>query len=102
MNITNTKELREAIRNPYVWPGGYPAYIILSDGALICHECARENYKSLSNSLRHHLGDGWRPVAHEVYWEGPVDYCAICNKPLKSALGDPDTTSDTDQEPHHA
>ena len=42
MNITNTKELREAIRTPYAWPGGYKTIIILSDGEAICHECAKK------------------------------------------------------------
>ena len=33
--------VREAIRNPYAWPGGYPIYTVLYDGALLCATCAR-------------------------------------------------------------
>jgi hypothetical protein len=90
MNISTTQDLRQAIRNPYAWPGGYPTYIILYDGEYLCHECARENYKALSNALRHRIDDGWRPVAHEVYWKGPPEQCVHCNKSLESAYGDLD------------
>ena len=93
MNITNTKELREAIRTPYAWPGGYKTIIILSDGEAICHECAKKEYRRLSNSLRNqspHCNDGWYPSFWDAYWEGPPIPCTNCNKPIESAYDDPD------------
>lgn len=86
MKISNTKELRKALRTPYAWPGGYPMYIVLSDGGMLCRECARTEYREMSRALRDpRLYDsGWRPVAAVVLWEGPEE-CAHCNSPLEVA-----------------
>ena len=88
MEITNTQELRQALRNPYAWPGGYPTYIMLSDGEVICHDCGKSEYRQLSYSLRNQLRDGWRPVAHFINYEDSEAYCCHCNKHLESAHGD--------------
>ena len=29
-------QVKDAIRNPFAWPGGYPVYTVMSDGALLC------------------------------------------------------------------
>ena len=89
----NTFELREAIRTPYAWPGGYPTFILLSDGECLCHSCARENYRALSESLRHSLSDGWQPVAHDINWEDYGMYCVHCNQRIESAYGEPVCTT---------
>ena len=82
--------VRDAIRNPYTWLGGYPVYVVLSDGARLCPKCARDNYRLISYETRHADADGyWRAVGAEVFWEGPDDYCADCGAPLPSAYGDP-------------
>lgn len=89
--ITNTRDLREALRHPYVWPGGYPIYLVLSDGEMLCHACAKTEYRQISQALRDHdHHSGWRPVSAEVLWESPdePELCAHCNKTLKPAYGD--------------
>ena len=85
MRISNTKELRKAMRTPYVWPGGPPLHIILEDGFL-CHFCARFHYRDLSKALRdpRHSDSGWRPIAAGAAWEGP-EQCTHCNSPLDTA-----------------
>jgi hypothetical protein len=90
MNITNTQELRASVRMPFAWPGGYPIYIVLSDGGMLCHACSRTEYREMSQALRDPAlrHSGWCPVAAEVLWEegeeGP-EPCAHCGKELEAA-----------------
>ena len=81
--------VREAIRHPYAWPGGYPVYVVLTDGELLCRECARDNYRLISHATRHNERDGWAAFGGDVVYEG-TNYCANCNKDLESAYGDGD------------
>lgn len=80
--------MRDAIRNPYTWPGGYPVHIYLSDGECICADCARLNYRRISESTRSNNHDGWAVLGIEVFWEGPPEYCVQCNKEMESAYGE--------------
>ena len=45
-HLTN-KELKEAIRTKYAWPGGYEIYGVTSDGACLCCDCMRSEYRKL-------------------------------------------------------
>lgn len=83
-------KVREAIRHPYAWPGGYPVYVILSDGERLHAQCARENYRQISQATRTNARDGWQAAGADVFWEGAPDICPHCNKELESAYGDPD------------
>ena len=83
--IENTIQLRAALRNPYAWPGGYELFFITSDGALLCHDCVRKHYRSVSDSIRHNLSDGWRVVGITLDNELEQDEsCAQCNKQIHS------------------
>jgi hypothetical protein len=81
----NTKELREHIRRPYAWPGGYPFYAITSDGACLCMRCCRTEYRQISYAVRHALNDGWRVEAFDINWEDTNLLCDHCNEPIESA-----------------
>lgn len=35
-------------RERYAWPGGYELALIMSDGALLCADCVRENFCNIS------------------------------------------------------
>lgn len=83
--------VRRAVREPFAWPGGYPVYVYTSDGEMLCAACVRENYRAISEATRQRLNDGWRVEGTDVYWEGPPEHCANCNKALPSAHGDPET-----------
>lgn len=71
----------------YAWPGAYPMiYVDLSGpgdyghyGDVLCATCA------------------WRaivtddtPMASDVHYEGPPEYCADCGIAIPSAYGDPE------------
>ena len=87
--MSSTFAIKSAIREPSAWPGGYPRYAVLSDGEMLCRDCACENYRAILYSTRHDLGDDWQCVGVDVLWEG-TESCAHCGKDLESAYGDPD------------
>jgi hypothetical protein len=89
--IRTTHEIRATLRNgPYAWPGGYPLYLITSDGAALHFDCARANYRSISWSIRNQCRDGWLVEACDINYENPELYCDHCSEPIESAYGDTD------------
>ncbi len=90
MRNETLQQVKEAIRRPYAWPGGYPVYTILADGEMLCAACARAEFRQIARSTRDNLRDGWRAAGAAIHWEGPDEYCMHCNKALQSAYGDPD------------
>lgn len=84
--MKNTESLKNAIRNPFAWPGGYPVYVILDDGEMLCHKCVKENYRQLLHSTRNHAKDGWEVIGAEVLWENEdALVCAHCSSVLEPA-----------------
>jgi hypothetical protein len=91
------KELKEALRNPYAWPGGYPTFFVTSDCSALSHRAVRENYREVLRALRE--GDktsGWHIDCCIVNWEGsflgnnqyePL-YCEHTGDIIPSAYGD--------------
>jgi ferredoxin len=84
----NSIELRKAIRAKYAWPGGYPMYVVMSDGEALCMCCARKEYRQLAYSNRHNLRDGWKPEGVDINYEDTALYCAHCNVQIESAYGE--------------
>ena len=84
------EQVKNAIRNPYAWPSGYPVYIVMADGELFCRECARSEYKLIADSTRTDRKDGWTASGTMILWEGTDNYCAHCNRELESAYGEPE------------
>ena len=80
------QQVKDAIRNPYAWPGGYPVYTLLSDGDLLCCTCAKDNFRLIADSTKHNNFDGWKAEGALVLWEGE-EMCAHCGKVLESAYG---------------
>ena len=92
------RRVRDAIRYPSAWPGLYPHYVLLSDGAYLCRQCARENYRALSDAAREpEYRTGWEPVGVDVLWEyedpASPETCVNCYAVLPSAY-------DEDPTPH--
>ena len=55
--------VKDAIRNKYAWPGGYPLFLITTDGGALCVECGRKEFKQIAYAVRHSLNDGWNAAA---------------------------------------
>ena len=92
METTKTRQavnaLKNTIRHPFAWPGGYPVYVVLSDGETLCRECTRKEYKRLLADTRDNDStSGWNVVDAEILWEGEY-YCAHCSKQIETAYGE--------------
>lgn len=89
-DITNTVEMRASIRaGKYAFPGGYECFFIADDGACICHDCARKEYRLISASINSKSRDGWRIVALDCACN--VDdflMCAHCSRVIVEACED--------------
>lgn len=60
------KDVKEFIRHPYAWPGGYEIVAVTEDGAILCHDCARENFASIVDDMKSGFNTGWK-VAGFMY-----------------------------------
>ena len=79
-------KVKDALRNPWAWPGGYPIQFFTYDGCL-CHHCVRANWRAVVADTKMNAG-GWC-VQPEVLWEGS-EQCVECGNELESAYGDPE------------
>jgi hypothetical protein len=82
--------VKNIIRNPYAWPGGYTKMMCMTDGETLCADCVKENYRLILRATRDNDRSGWAAWAADVHWEGAPMYCANCNKEMPSEYGDPD------------
>ena len=81
MSKANRGKVKDLIREPYAWPGGYERIAITDDGGILCHKCTRDNYHLILGSYPR---DGWHVSdidLIEYYDEEPV-YCDNCGKYL--------------------
>ena len=82
---TGSKSLRLAdalVREPYVWPGGYPLYGLMDDGGAICRFCAEEERESIALTNGH---DGWCMVDTVINWEDHELTCDCCGRKIETA-----------------
>ena len=89
-----TKALKDFIREPYAWPGGYTKQAVMDDGEVLCYDCVVGNYKIILFSTRTKAKDGWELAGVDVYWEGPPATCTNCGKELPAEYGDPESVGD--------
>ena len=86
--MVNISQFRTAYRRgPYAWPGGYPIYAITTDGGALCFKCLETERRSILESLRDNINDGWHVAAFEINWEDTL-YCDHCNVQIESAYGE--------------
>lgn len=82
------EQVKNAIHNPFAWPGGYPVYTVLSDGEMLCPDCARKEYRLIARATLNKDRSDWQAAGADILYEGSADYCAHCNKQLESAYGE--------------
>jgi len=84
--IRTGAQLRATLRaGPYVWPGGYPLFFLLSDGACASFAAVRANLPQCTRAIRDRSHDGWRIVGCDVNWEDADMVCAISDEPIAPA-----------------
>jgi hypothetical protein len=88
---TSINAVKDMIRAPYAWPGGYSKVLVMSDGESMCAQCVKENYKLILRATRDNDSrSGWAALYEAVHWEGAPLQCANCNQDMPSEYGDPD------------
>lgn len=78
---------KNIIRHPYMWPGGYERVGITDEGALLCVDCMKAEFRQIAYAARHRLRDGWNIVGstydatgHEGCPDELKAYCDHCGR----------------------
>lgn len=89
-NADIIRAVKQAARDKYAWPGGYPLIVVMSDCEVMCCDCARENFDLIGRATRDNDRSGWAAAGVDIHWEGPPELCCHCGGEIPSAYGDPD------------
>lgn len=81
------RDVKNYVKQPYAWPGGYPLMAITDDACCLCPQCVKDNLKQVMRSTRDKARDGWQIRAVTINWEDSDLTCEHCNKPIESAYG---------------
>ena len=78
-------KVKEAIRWPFAWPGGYEKVLIMSDGEYMHTKCAHANFRDIVSAHIDGRKGGWPACGWEVEgvdinWEDTDAYCAQCGE----------------------
>lgn len=88
-NLDSVNKLKAALRaGHYTGLGGYPLYFITSDGAALSFESVLQNFKSVIDSIKKRINDGWRVVAMDVNYEDAELTCDHSGKKIGAAYVD--------------
>lgn len=80
----NSLQLRATLRaGGFVFPGGYPLYLVNNEGDCICFKCAKKNYKSVSRDLLHNGS-----LHCDINFENNDLTCEYCNNQIEPAYGE--------------
>ena len=80
--------MKKLVNDKYAWPGGYPMYLVMSDGEPMCCDCAIKEWNRIQESTVNHDKDGWAAECVDINYEDPECYCCHCNKKIESAYAD--------------
>lgn len=83
MRNERVQAIKEALRQPYTWPGAYPKAFVSYDGCL-CLKCVRSNFRAVLVDTKMKTGP-WN-LEVDVLWEGKV-FCTDCGNELETAYG---------------
>ena len=87
--IRSVADFKATIRaGGFAWPGGYPLYLICSDGGSLCFACAWNEARQIIPAIRGHDDCGWRVVACDVNYEDNDLFCDNCSQQIESAHGE--------------
>ena len=89
-NIEHLHKIKQAIRDVYAWPGGYPLYLVTMDGEALSIKAARENFAYI---CRAYISDDsfwndWRIYGIEINFEDDSLYCCHSGEKIESAYCD--------------
>lgn len=84
-----TQDVKDFIRKPATFPGGYPKLLVMADSGTLCAKCAREEFRQIVEATK--SGDkhsGWCAAGVTIHWEGQPESCDHCGAITESAYGD--------------
>lgn len=92
--ITSVAQLKSTLRNGrFTSLGSYPLFLITSDSAALCFQCARDEFRNCADSIKTGCNDGWKVVACDINWEDPDLLCDHCGEHIESAYAEEESTS---------
>lgn len=80
--------IKQAIRNKFAWPGGYPFFLVMHDCEALCIDCSKKNYRLLVQDTVYHESGTWRVEGADINWEDAYLYCCHCNNRIESAYAE--------------
>ena len=82
------QSIKNAVRNKYAWPGGYPLYLVTYDGDALSIDAARENWRLICSAyIRQDRRDSWYVCGADINYEDDNLYCAHSGEKIESAYG---------------
>ena len=87
--INSVADLKATLRaGEYAWPGGYPMFLTMQDGATLHFKCVRDKFKWCCEALQlaktYGIPDhSWQCVACEINYEDNDLHCDACNEPIE-------------------
>lgn len=90
--LATLRQAKQAIRDKYAWPGGYPLYLVMGDCAALCVACGRKEWRQIArHTIAPTHGRDWQCVAIDTNWENPDLYCVHCSERIESAYAEPES-----------
>ena len=62
------EQIKETIRKPYAWPGGYRLLFAMEDGETLLPETAHDNFREIVTDTKTGSGE-WCVVGLYIHWE---------------------------------
>ena len=84
------RDAKHVARERFAWPGGYPLFLIMENGGVLCPACIKSEWKQIArNTLTYRRGHctGWESAGGAINWEDPALFCDHCNAHIPSAYG---------------
>jgi len=86
------QEIKQAIRDKYAWPGGYPLYFIMGDEESLSIDSARENWREICAAyIAPHtliLPREWIVSGIDINYEHPALFCVHSGNRIESAYAE--------------
>lgn len=87
--LDSVGDIKAALRaGHYTGLGGYPLYFITSDGAALSFESVLQNFRSVADSVKKRINDGWRVVGLDINYEDADLICDHSGKKIGAAYAD--------------
>jgi hypothetical protein len=88
------QEIKQAIRDKYAWPGGYPLFFITGQGDALSILGAKEIWRDIIQSYNHHRHCDSSIESIEINYEDPSLYCCVTNQRIESAYAEDEALKD--------